>query len=491
MKINSLKIKDFCILKDFEINFENDLSVLIGENGSGKSSVLEVIALIFGHLHKYFVLNDKKSEFIDGYCINFTSIIGNTEENNNYVVEIESISHQDENEDTGIFNHRISINGNELTIRQANAMFKEVGGFKVLLPSSIVLYYAGITQRLEKLGKHFEDKYWDKSITSNNTLTNDILNLPKFRPFFYLKREHLSNILLCLMVSENPIAKNICSIIDINNLENYIDIYLKKPAWAKKDVTSVSFWGAKAGSSKDFLSILSTNSYENLFDENEVKITYVSALNVKDMLGYFDVENREAFLFKALDILMTDGLLDYVDLSWKNSKNEIITIDRLSEGEKQMILTSGLVALWSEENSLLLFDEPDTFLHPKWQAEFIPRLSENLKGNQAIVTTHSPLSLSALKDGELIVMKNGKSLSYSDPIYGKDTNTLLSLAMGASIRDKRVEQMIINIESLIKENKLELSKSKIYELESIMEDKSDPTLIRFLSIITRKELIGR
>ena len=69
MRLKSLHIKDYGILKDFDIDFQNNLSVLIGENGSGKSSIIECIAYIFGHLHKYFVLGDKTAEFIDGYQI--------------------------------------------------------------------------------------------------------------------------------------------------------------------------------------------------------------------------------------------------------------------------------------------------------------------------------------------------------------------------------------------------------------------------------------
>ena len=64
MRLKSLYIKDYKILQDFHINFTSNLSVLIGENGSGKSSIIECLAYIFGHLHKFFVLNDKTAEFI-------------------------------------------------------------------------------------------------------------------------------------------------------------------------------------------------------------------------------------------------------------------------------------------------------------------------------------------------------------------------------------------------------------------------------------------
>ena len=49
MKLKSLWLKDYKNLKDFHLDFEkgNGLSILIGNNGSGKSNVLEAISGIF------------------------------------------------------------------------------------------------------------------------------------------------------------------------------------------------------------------------------------------------------------------------------------------------------------------------------------------------------------------------------------------------------------------------------------------------------------
>ena len=49
MRLKSLYIRDYKILQDFSIDFTSNLSVLIGENGSGKSSTIECLAYIFGH----------------------------------------------------------------------------------------------------------------------------------------------------------------------------------------------------------------------------------------------------------------------------------------------------------------------------------------------------------------------------------------------------------------------------------------------------------
>ena len=58
MKINFLHIDNHKLLKEFSIDFEKDISILIGINGSGKSTILESIAQIFSD-----AILDEKSKF--------------------------------------------------------------------------------------------------------------------------------------------------------------------------------------------------------------------------------------------------------------------------------------------------------------------------------------------------------------------------------------------------------------------------------------------
>lgn len=46
MRINKLQIDGFRCLLDFEILFESDLTVIVGENDSGKTSLIECLKVI-------------------------------------------------------------------------------------------------------------------------------------------------------------------------------------------------------------------------------------------------------------------------------------------------------------------------------------------------------------------------------------------------------------------------------------------------------------
>lgn len=63
------------------------------------------------------------------------------------------------------------------------------------------------------------------------------------------------------------------------------------------------------------------------------------------------------------------------------------------------------------ENAVVLVDEIDLHLHPKWQREVIAYVSEIFKNVQFIVTTHSPLVIQSMQDVNLYVLRreeNGK-----------------------------------------------------------------------------------
>ncbi len=63
------------------------------------------------------------------------------------------------------------------------------------------------------------------------------------------------------------------------------------------------------------------------------------------------------------------------------------------------------------ESAVVLVDEIDLHLHPKWQREVISYVSEIFKNVQFIVTTHSPLVIQSMQDVNLYVLRreeNGK-----------------------------------------------------------------------------------
>jgi len=93
-----------------------------------------------------------------------------------------------------------------------------------------------------------------------------------------------------------------------------------------------------------------------------------------------------------------------------------VSISDLSLGYRTMIawtvdLASRLFALYPEsqnplaEPAVVLVDEVDLHLHPKWQRELRSHLTERFPGTQFVVTAHSPLVVQASENENIVVLR--------------------------------------------------------------------------------------
>lgn len=129
---------------------------------------------------------------------------------------------------------------------------------------------------------------------------------------------------------------------------------------------------------------------------------------------------------------------------------EELDVNQLSQGEKSLLALVGDIARRLallnpsldnplEGGGVVMIDEVDLHLHPKWQHDLIDKLVATFPNVQFILTTHSPhvisdrndILLYSLDDGELTEMPN---------VYGEDANTVLTKIFDVDIRDSKVEE---------------------------------------------------
>ncbi|GHT03607.1 ATP-binding protein [Bacteroidia bacterium] len=122
----------------------------------------------------------------------------------------------------------------------------------------------------------------------------------------------------------------------------------------------------------------------------------------------------------------------------------------------------------AETNGLVLIDEIDLHLHPEWQKKIVNDLRTAFPSLQFIVTTHAPLVIGSLKDGEIFCISDQQV--YNFPIqYGKDSNSIL-LEMGTSEMDDKLKEKRDSYFILIENGngKTEIALSLREELERIL-----------------------
>lgn len=180
-----------------------------------------------------------------------------------------------------------------------------------------------------------------------------------------------------------------------------------------------------------------------------------------------------------------------------------VVINQLSDGEKCLLALVGdlarrlALANPSETDPLsgegiILIDEIELHLHPKWQRDIVPGLEKTFPGCQFVVTTHSPQVLGDAKDAAIFAL----DIQAEEPVrrlqgsvFGRDTSHLLEEEMGAASRNVDVQSQLDKLFQLLDDNKTDQAREALNQLTGILGD--DPELIRASILLKRREKLGR
>lgn len=147
---------------------------------------------------------------------------------------------------------------------------------------------------------------------------------------------------------------------------------------------------------------------------------------VKDALKDF----LPGIIFHSIDKENKQVMFDTVD--------GLISLDQLSDGYQNMAAWIGDLlfriteAFRSynkplESRGLLLIDELDLHLHPKWQRKLLDFIGNKLPNFQVVATTHSPLTAQQADTGELFALKrNDSNIVEIIPFIGSPKSLLIN-----------------------------------------------------------------
>lgn len=186
-------------------------------------------------------------------------------------------------------------------------------------------------------------------------------------------------------------------------------------------------------------------------------------------------------------------------------KNEQkLVINQLSDGEKGLLAMVGdlarrLAMLSSPDKdalqgeAIVLIDQIELHLHPKWQREIISALKRTFPNCQFIITTHSPQVVSNIKPENIYVLETteeGVTARHPQSSFGRDSNSILEDVMGVSERPLEIKQDLLNLFQIIEEGNLEAAQQLRQEIaDKIGSD--EPELIKAATSIKRKEILNR
>jgi predicted ATP-binding protein involved in virulence len=137
-------------------------------------------------------------------------------------------------------------------------------------------------------------------------------------------------------------------------------------------------------------------------------------------------------------------------------------------------------------DGVVLIDELDLHLHPKWQRSIAYNLVRIFPNCQFIATTHSPQIIPSLEPERIQIIELDK-VFFPDRSLGMDTNWILKYLMESDDRPENASNAIAEIEQLIKEIEFEKARSKMAEYKK--EGLDLPEWSIFEARIARLEII--
>ena len=181
-----------------------------------------------------------------------------------------------------------------------------------------------------------------------------------------------------------------------------------------------------------------------------------------------------------------------------DKNGESLDVAQLSQGEKSLMALIGDIARRLAVmnpglknplmgDGIVLIDEVDMHLHPKWQRTLIEQLTTTFPKCQFVFTTHSPLVISDSKN-VLTYLIEENELQQLPTLYGEDANSVLLSIMDTDIRNAEVNVQIGDLLDAIHYSKIESAKNILKQLETDLPA-SNLELAKAKLLLRKKELI--
>ena len=402
MKIRSISVKGLFHTFDHEIRFnDSGIAIIIGENGIGKTTLLQIINSIFTKNFDFlFTIDFNQIEIF------FSRIKWSITKDNNGNINITNLKNNDSftvkpiNEREAYFMRRFleQINEDEWFDRRIgrpvtrDEIIKRYGQdpisqseipiwFDELIKENRVMFIQ--TQRLYKTEYNNErdhrkleymvDAYSNELVDllrkNNNTFTSTSIQLDSTFPIRLLKA-----------LKKPKEVEYISEIIDeINSLNQYRSLLSAVGIIDKQDdeVINKSLETLNNPSALSILDLYITDNKQKLdvFRDTAQKLNLLlQIINKRFKHKRLFIDKETGFVIKS------------------KSENKDIAVKKLSSGEQNELIIFYNLLFKSTKGDIVLIDEPEISLHIAWQQQLITDLKEIAKetGISLLISTHSP-----------------------------------------------------------------------------------------------------
>lgn len=434
MRLDKVYIDGFKNLKQLEVDFDETklTTVLIGQNGAGKSNLIEALAIIFRHV-------DLRTAALRFRFRVLYRIQPRKAKTGAFATVVLSNMPDEPS---------IEIDGKAVTRAEFERNKAE------WFPDMVLGYHSGNGRRLEQVFDKHQINYY-KAIARNND-EEACFQALLTRRMFYCRHVHGVMALLAQFAFPEKEADQLLNeVVQVTGFHSALALF-REPWYAKggreKKLQDANiFWGADgpAGRATHLLKSLAFhpfgltgNAVDDYRDKRQDEAQFAVFLREPSVISSLkEAYSDDADLFFALEALDVSDLIRELNV-WVTRKNDStgeIEYTDLSDGERQLLMVMGLLRIARGKRVLVLLDEPDTHLNPHWQHSYL-RLIERWTGSAAdadnchiVLTSHNPLTISALSRREVRVLTQHDDghvtaeAPYADPMGLGFTSTLTEI----------------------------------------------------------------
>jgi predicted ATP-binding protein involved in virulence len=444
MQLESLNIIDFKNFAKRELKFHPQFNLIIGNNGSGKTSVLSAAAVALAAWSRSYMPNDVADRPIEGYEAREFYGEGHYIRSPSAIIEASGTTsivdiHLEKKEGLATWS-RTWKEGNAGTTTSGTIKYKNRGAFSSKsYDLQLDLYKDNIFKYLEKNGD-FDlplfafygcDRLWFKEPSKENIEESATARHTRFDAYAQCFHTGAAASDVVKWLIKHALASS-----QQKNPTNALQVILEAAKTGLENCVDLQY---------DFEQ---SRVIVKMKDESQIAYEHLSD-GQRTMLGLFcDIARRASLL-------------------------------NPHHGAKAASLTRGVV----------LIDELDLHLHPTWQRSIIEKLRCIFPNIQFICTTHSPFLIQSLRDGSELLMLAGQSI----PNLGH--LSLEAIASGLmSVDSPQVSQRYVNqhlrarsaLENLLQESLKPEEKLQRYK-EMLIDDQSvtgsDPTLQAMMEVM--------
>ena len=523
-KVEIIKYKNFeNITIDFTKNNKfPDVFSIASKNGGGKSTLLQFIFIL---LHCF--MDNSKKQYIKNLLKNFTDIKKEIDvvnfiishENKTYNLNFKISPSKTDDYNFDIY---LDIKDTKTRIEEFKENFSEYQKIirlqKELKSTDRI---SPVIERNFRYIRRFINSSNEDFLYHNARSKNDIDSYKELINLIISKNSISENGLDELTLIQNNLIKQLKILEDNLQLKNLVyithitneDVVLLETTMSKELLILLSKKIFLTAPSSQIFLFLSDEEKHNIFNEFSIeKQRYYQsyydnvkkAKNILDGFFTYDFASTELILqsFKKAseedlkekrktgkygskyDELTEElkGFLDGKEITENETGNRVIfkskvdgkelSPEDLSHGELKKLGIYIWLKYIVDNNSIVLMDEVDIALHPKWQYELIKDLTKWSENTEFLLATHSPQILSSTYYKNIIKLDNGEVKRYEKPPLDRDINAIIVEVMESEDFPQDLLELHKKYRKLINDGKKDTDEA-IKLKEEILEHESE------------------